>query len=1006
MLALPLVCVLGLSTFVDTGDDQYHFIAGLAEKGLHAQVVREAERFLDQHAGHPKADLARYRLATALFDLERVPEARVQFADLARVRGFEFAAEVAFRQGQCELEAGANDVAARAFERVLAGDADYLETPATFLLGEARFRAGRFDEAELRYAATLGLEDGAAHAADARHGLTWCAFRLGHYDDAVQRAAQFQRAYPEDPRVAELHFVAGESHLERKRPKDALTEYGAVTGGAFHAAALRGAGFACAELGDHRGAAQGFGLLLARYGDGRYAAEAALHRGIQLIKAGEPKQALTSLGLPAAGEGAEVLYWRGRALAELEDHGPALAAFEAGLALDLGDALARRLKVGRGDALFDLGRRDEAAGAYESAGSDYALHAAAVARLNDGAPAEAVRLATPLADPERDSPYRLAATLTLAEAWFVQGDYQQAEPVFAVVLAEDEQAVNRARAGARLGWCRYLSGDSRAARARFEALLERYPKSSEAAEARFMAGRAAEDSGDDAAAAKHLARYLEQYPRGEYAQEASVRLARHEPGQVGEVRLQGLLRAAPGSTLAPQAHYDLAERLAARQQWSTARDHYRAVVRDHPDHELAPGARYGLAWCLFSLNQHADALDLCELLARDPDGVEADLVTAALELAVWAAQGAGEVDRGLAACLAFMPRVADEPRRLAAARVAAGGLADAQRYREAEGLYAKLLELTKDPRVAGGACVETTYLALDRGEPTVAESRALAGVRYVPGDPELLEAFFFVGEALFAEGQDQRAGAAYARAATSPDPEVAGRALYKGGFAHLRRGDLDQAALCFETLVTDYPRSELFGESLFLLGEARYRQGKYAAAIAVLERMRRQAPRHGSLPKALFRLGVAHTRQEHWRQGAEVLGLLAKAAPDFPQLTEAELWRGRALVGLHQPRAARAAFERVIERDRGILAAQAHIELGRQHLAAGERDDALSKFLYVAVLFASPEEVSEALFLAGQVLESQNNIEAARSRYREALADYPDAAFTARCKSRLTELGD
>ena len=591
MLAPVLACIFTLSVPADVGDDRYQFIAGLAERGLQAEVVREARRFLEEHGGHGKADLARYRLATALFDLNRAEEARPHFTRLAKVRGFEFQSEVLFRHGQCELEAGEHDVATGAFERVLAGDGDYLRPAATFLLGESHFRAERFDQAEARYAATLRLEDAESYAADALHGMTWCAYRLGNHDQAIQRAAEFTRAHARDERVQELAFVTGESHLELDRPAPALVAYKQVSTGAFHAAAMRGAGFACAALDDHAGAVEYFGKVLELDGRGPYAPEAALHRGIHQLRLDQARAALESLELPIAGKGPEVQYWRGRSFAKLGDHQQALAAFEAGSGQRPDERLAQRLAIGRADALFELGRTDEAAAVYEAAGSDYALHAAAVAKLNDGEAAEAVRLAAPLANPAKDSEYRLEATLTVAEGQFALKRYAAAEAAFAVVADQDQDAGRRARAISRLGWCRFLTDDPVGARAHFERVLKEFGQSAEAVEARFLAGRSAEDAGDAAAAAEHYRRYLglESKP---HAEEASLRLARFEDPAAAEARLARLIQEAPTSSFAPQARFDLAERQAARGEWQAARTNYAAFLAEHGGHELADGAAY------------------------------------------------------------------------------------------------------------------------------------------------------------------------------------------------------------------------------------------------------------------------------------------------------------------------------------------------------------------------------------------------------------------------------
>ncbi len=1000
---LLLVCALGLSGPADDGDDQYHFISGLAEKGLHTQVVREAARFLAEHRDHPKADLARYRLATALFDLDRLGEAREHFALLTGVRGFRFDDEVAFRLGQCHLEAGADAPAAEAFEQVLAGDAEYLHTPARFLLGEAYFRADRYRDAADCYEATLATEGGEAHAADALQGLAWCALRLTLHDDAARVAALFIRRHPDDPRVGELRFVAGEAHLEAGRAREALAQYDQVEGGSFHAAALRGAGFAGAALGDHELAAGRFEALLERYPESPYAPEAALHRGIHLLETGDAAAALAGLSLEVAGDGALVHYWRGRALASLGRHEDAVEAFDAGLERRPDEELSRRLRTARGDALFDLGRLDDAAAAYQAAGTDYARHAAAIARLNEGQAREALRLAAPLVDPERASPYRLEATLTVAEGLFALGRYRDAEEAFAIVIREDEDPADRSRATARIGWCRYLSGDASGARESFQAVLRQWPAGSEAEEAGFMAARTAEEAGETAQAAAAFRRYLEAHPEGEHVDEALLRLARLEEGTDGEQHLVELLETAPDSHLVPRARFELAERLAQRGKWAEATRSYTAVLEEVEKGDLANSARYGLGWCLYSSGDFEAALAQLEALATTR-GAEGDLVTAALELAVWAGREARRPARAAAAFRALSSRLDDGPRRFEAARIAAEALVGAERLPDAEALYLDLLERSGERSIAAAIRVELTYLALDRNDPDAAEVHVAQGLELVPDDPDLLEALFFVGEARFDAGADGAAVPLYDAACASPDPEVAARAAYKLGFTHLRRGDWDGAVRALQRLVNRHPESELCGESLFLLGEAHFRAGRHAQAAEWLSRLLEEAPRHQSIPKGLYRLGVSQVHLGRWREAAQTLARLQREASDFPHAIEAELWRGRALVGLDQRRGARAAFQRVAERDRGQLAAQAHIELGRLALAEGDREEALSKFLYVTVLFACDEEVAEALVRAGQVLESKGDLDAARERYREALADHPKARFTRVAKERLEAL--
>jgi len=1015
----PAILSPALSVFagLDTADEKYQFIAGLSEKGLHEMVVREASAFLAEYSEHQKATLARYRLATALFDLERGAEAREEFALLARVRGFEFRDEVDFRLGQCELEREAFDEAARALERVVErGEKEYLAGPATFLLAEARFRGGDFAAAEKTYAAVLETPQAETYARDVAHGLAWCAFRQEHYADTARRAADFLARFGDDARADELRFLLGESELEAGHPQPAFEAFAAVSAGAFHDAALRGAGFARAALEDHAGSADWFGRLVSGYPASPYVAEASLHRGIHLLKAGDAEAALAALAIPPAEQSAEVLYWRARSLFDLGRHEDALGELERAEQLSPAEELAGRIQVARGDALYELGRGDEAARAYEAGGSDYALHAAAVAKLNDGDAAEAVRLAGVLLERASEGPFRFDALLALGEGRFALGEHAAAEPAFREIVAKDTDPERRSRALARLGWCRYLTGDPEGAAALFRRVREEHASGPEASEATFMEGRALEEAGRDEEARAAYGRYLAARVEGvegapaadaadaAFAIEASLRLARLEDGVAGEARLASLLERAPADALAPQAHYDLAERLSARGEHEAAASHYREILQSFPDSPLVPGAAYGLAWARYSLAQHPAAVEVLDaLLARDD--LEADLRVGALELSIWCRVETGDTGGARAAFSAFLGACADEPRRLRAAQVVAAGLVAAGDRAAADQVYTDLLAVTREREVAVGACVERCYLALDESDTEAAEKQARTAQRYAADDPAVAEALFFVGEAWFEAGADARAVEAYTLAAAAAEPEVAERAVYKCGFALLRSGANDPAAQAFQTLVVAFPESALSGESLFLAGEAHYRAGRYAEAVEWLERARREAPQHEVMPKVLFRLGLARAHTDAWSEAADVLALLVRTGPDFPNLLEAELWRGRALARTGKERAARQALQRVATEDKGLLSAQARLELGDIALAAGEHEDALAEYLKVALLYAHEDEVAEALYKSGRVLEQQGKPDLARERYEEALEKGARTPFAAKARERLGELG-
>src|SRR5688572_25915221 len=260
----------------ESPEERYGFLVGLCDEKEWQLAAREARAFLSEFPRHDKAELARYRLATALFETGDRKGAREQYAALSKRDGFEFRAEVLFRLGQCELAAGDGRAAAAAFESVRKIPGSYLAVPADFFLGEARFAAGEIEAAEQSYARVLASEQGKEYARDARYGLAWCAFRAKRHEDAIRRVGEFLERHRDDPVAPEMRYLAAESHLASGRAKEALALFGQVREGEYHERALRGAAFASAEPGDHRGAAERFAALLQRFPDGEHAAEARL----------------------------------------------------------------------------------------------------------------------------------------------------------------------------------------------------------------------------------------------------------------------------------------------------------------------------------------------------------------------------------------------------------------------------------------------------------------------------------------------------------------------------------------------------------------------------------------------------------------------------------------------------------------------------------------------------------------------------------------------------------
>ncbi len=982
---------------VASPDEAYRFLVGLIEKGLYDMAVEEARSFLREHPAHPKAMLARYRLATALFELGKREEAAPHFKTLAEEDGFEYRSECAFRLGECELERARYDVAGAAFAAVLDGDQTYLHEAARFFLGDALFRQGEIDDAERRFAELLDATPNSTYAPRARASLAWCAWQRKDAGLTERRARDFLARHAKDEVGDEIRVLLGEALLEEKKAGEALEVFRTVQAEALDDAKRRGIAFALVQGGDRRGAAREFRALYEAHPESRFAAEARLEAGVQTLLDGAAEEALPLLSESAEDGAGEALYWLARAQEATGRSEDALKTLERARKGASGELL-ERIQVARGDALRSLGRSEDAIAAYEGAGSEYSLYAAAVTALEEHRTEDAIRIARGFLERHPDSQRALDARLVLGEALFERRAFDEASRAFGEVLALAPPASAAAQAKNRLAWCRYLAGDLAGARQGFEALVRDHPSEPPAEEGLALLARVDFESGANESAFSLVERYLRAYPQGRYGDQVLSLAARAKDGLQGLSDLERLVRDFPQSPLVPEASLQIAERLSAAGRHDEAARRYRELLERDPSSPRVAEARYGLAWCEFQSQRFESAAETAKQVADDR-GAPEELRASAAELLVWAESRALDADGAAAAWRLLIALPSPEEKRLECARAVVTALRQNERLAEARTILDECLRAVRDPETVLLTLLEGAYLALEEGDVDRADAQVEAAERRQARSSAVAEASFFVGEARAERGDRERALALYTRASAAENPRKRD-ALYKLGYLELAAGHLASASRAFEELIAD-PASPLFGESLFLLGETRFREGRFDEAARLLERLRREVPRHEVLPKGLFRLGIALGELGRWPEAEAVLAELARSQPEFPNLAEAELWRGRALAAQKKARPARAAFERVVALDSGSLAANARLALARMTEDEGRFEDALSEYLKVALLYADEEAVAEALFRAGTCLERLGRNEQAIARFREVVENHPRSSFAEEAERRL-----
>jgi len=1008
LLSLTLLPTTSVAMVQDDAEVQYRFLAGLCAEGHWELAVKEGRQFLQHFPKHERATLARYRLATALFELDRRPEAALEFRPLAELQGFAFAAETNLRLGQCELDAGRWDAARQALLRAKQSDQVPLKAHAAFLLGEVGLRTADYAGAAQALRESLALDPKANTTAHAQRGLIWCEYHTGAFAKAMESAQAFLQAHPDGELAQEVRFVLGEALAGAGNWREAQAAYAQVESGPFLPAALRGLGLARAQLQDHVGAAAAFLDLLQRFPESPYAREARLHAAAHSIEAGNADQAVKLLAEPKKSEDPEWLYWRAKALAAAGSTAAALPILDQALQHANNPEWQARIQTLRGEWLYGLGRNEESAQAFLAARSDYGLHAAATAHLAAGRTKEALQAADQLIADFPDSPYRPAVERLRAEALFAAGEYDASEAAWAPIASQDSRSPDdRAQALSRMAWCRYLQGDPSAAAQGFDQVTAGFGDQPQAEEALYMAGLAWFEAGDSNQAIERWKAYRKQHSSGPHAEEAMLGLGR---AQKDPAVLQALLQEHPNSPVGDQALLELARWSEAGGDLDAAVTSYHALITRFPDSPFVGDALYGGAWCLQSLKRPQEAIPVLQLLLQQKN--VANWRQPAQELLLWCALDAKDWDLALQAWPAVQESDLPQERKFAACLAWAQALNQAGQRAQALARLKPWETKDRDPQIREQALVAALWIQLDAGDLQACEARLAQIPEFRGPRKELAEAAFFVGEAQYAQQAWKQAESSYRLAADLPGSEVADRALYKLGFAQFAQDDPRAAATSFQTLCERFPENEsgrstspLTPEATYLWGEALWRAGDTGAAMVPLSRFLTDHPNHEAVPKALFRLGQTQLAEAHPAEAEKLLADLVRRFGDFDAWAEAEWTRGQCLVQLYRPKEARAAFARVLARDKGVISARARLSIGALNLAEDDVEGALTEYLKVALLYSQPEEVSQAQFLAGDCLERLDDLEAAKRQYAQAAEDHPKTYYGIQAAKRLADLG-
>lgn len=725
---------------------------GFYRRKMYDLAIPEYEKFLIAEPNAEGRDGALFRLGESHRSLGNENAARTAYQRLlSEFREGEFVGAGAYRLGQIYFATGNFPGAASMFRKAVEHSTESeVKITAKFYEAGSLEKLGRTAETAKAYSELLEMEGDNPYVDTAR-------FHLAEYDS---RAGRKQEAFDQYEKL---------SH-EAKEPKmkaEAAVKAGAIAadlGRRDEAKKLFDAALNMPGLGDWRGVAR-LGVIRIAYEAGQYE-EAASITEEQFAEL--PKEAVPDALLLSA-----------NARRQLGRHAEALAMYDRIVREFSGSTAAGQARFQRLVCLDATGAPD-------------------IAKQID----EFLVVST-------NPMERAQATLLKAETLFKQGDYTNAAPLYAKVLATKLPPRLLNQALYKLGWCQAQVGQHSEAAQSFSQFLAKNPKGDLVPAALVQRALALQKGEAYEAALKDFDRLIEEFPdakeRELALQQKALILGQQERNDEMQAAFAKLLEDYPKSNAAAQAHYWIG--------WAAfeKKDYPKALEELKKARELDRDG-FGKRATVRILLVHYYAEDR-EAVAAEV--AKADPGSAPPEVLLWLGskyydeKNYAKAEQFLAPLAEANPSAPVDPDiliNLARARLALG------KFSEARDPVQRYLAAAKDPVARARALLASAEISLGTGSYEDANKLVEEALLLQPEGKYNAEARLLSGEVMMRRGDYDGAARAFMTVAVLyDDPAITPRALRSGADAYRKAGKSAEAKKAMDELARRYPEGDSGG---------------------------------------------------------------------------------------------------------------------------------------------------------------------------------------------------
>lgn len=1038
VLAVPCVDACAAARAAQPADDgaadpalrAYLSGNGFLNRGMYELAVTEYRKFLEAHAGHAKANTARYALGVSLSRMKQHAEAAKELDGLATVKGFEFAAEVRLLLGQCAIAEGKFADAAGWFERLRSEFPEHARAEdASALLVECRYRAGELE------ASAKACADFAARWPDSKLRARVELFgalaemgtekfhRAGERLDALLAkdsesvlapqamllAAQCRHRTGELPRALELYRAAVKAQERAGNKTDA-------------AQACLGMATLLYQQGKGPEAAKLLDEIIAKGAETPSAPAARLARGRVHFDAGEYEKATRLFG--AAAEDVALAdqaeYWLAKCELRSGDGAACAKRLKKAIGAHPKSTLLAEMTYDRGVALLRAGDEagaGEALGAFRQRFPKHALDADALETLADLAHTKgdhdgSARLCAEFASKYPDHARAGTVALLAAENEQAAGRLESAAEKFRAFLSSHAEDTDAPRARLCLGTVHLRLEKPDEAVPFFESVVK--GKNTEPA---FRAAllylgdihlRAGRFKQAERALADYVALGLDQPSADSALLSLGLALSRQEKHGPAVAEFDRLLGRFPESAVAGQARFERAQALLAMGRGADAKAGFESVVADSGGKQLNAYALSHLGALAMEAKDYAGAAGYFEKAAGtagdDKARAEALFNRAQAMLAGGQSEEASKVLAELSKKYPTHPRAQQgrAQRALTLARanpdqaalteieaVLSGGkpeasLSDALNYErarclrelsradEAKSVLRDLIDSPGDGSIRAYARLELAAIEEDGGRPAEAAA-ALAPL--------------------------------FSQNATGLPKDLVEQAAYRMGAGLFKAGKYAESAPILAKFLTAFPESTLNASVCLMLGESYFKQDKHRQAAPLFKRVTEEFSDDTGAATALLRLGECLANLQDWDGSRAAFGSYLQGHGGDEMAYQARFGVAWADENQGKHEEAMAGYRAVTEKQRGPTGARAQFQIGECLFAQKKYDEAVAELLKVDILYAYPEWSAAALYEAGRCFDAAGKPDQAREQYELVKAKYPESKWAVQAGKRLKPAG-